>query len=120
MAINKEAVQDLVDTLRSEKYTQISWKLRDYEKGRCCLGVACEVYKRRTGKGRWRRQVFTAGDSSGSVMPLGVFKYFGFESANPIFKDDTIQASASAVNDGLRFSFAEIGDLIETRYLKNA
>lgn len=124
MSINKEAVKELVNVLRSGKYRQITGTLRDESDGRCCLGVACDVYKQLTGKGRWRRGVFTAGDSRSGVLPTAVQEYFGFNDANPVFLIENtlnpgfpVSFGAVSINDQLGYSFDMIANEVEDYYL---
>lgn len=42
----------LVAALRSREFSQAKGYLRT-DRGHCCLGVACEVYRRETGDGEW-------------------------------------------------------------------
>jgi len=76
----------LIAALRSGSYKQITGALHSAE-GFCCLGVACEVFRQETGRGRWIESskgtyVFsvTPGDtdSSESILPYTVRKWLGW------------------------------------------
>ena len=74
--------------LRSGKYLQVDGALRsrsedDNKLRYCCLGVACNVYRDETGKGRWKKKgegcygtkhVFL---NSSLLMPVEVAKWLG-------------------------------------------
>lgn len=45
-----------VAALRSGDFDQTTGVLHD-EAGYCCLGVACELYRRETGQGEWESEV---------------------------------------------------------------
>ena len=49
---NRENIRKWVDALRSGEFKQARKALRTSD-GFCCLGVACEVYRRETGRGAW-------------------------------------------------------------------
>ena len=54
-----------VKALRSGQYQQTKDVLRD-DSGYCCLGVACDVYHKTTGKGEWKKNEW---DEHGFVVP---------------------------------------------------
>lgn len=120
--MNKERVKLLADALRSGKYDQGSGALKG-KRGYCCLGVACDVYMKETGKGEWRegeyityKQPFVA---SGGIRhfdfpPHEVVEWFGFERHNPVLiKKPPHGETAAEVNDNGVYSFNEIADLFE-------
>lgn len=48
------AVRDeWVAALRSGEFKQATGRLRRSDTGYCCLGVLCEIYRRKTGNGKW-------------------------------------------------------------------
>ena len=73
-----------VEALRSGRYKQGRNRLRT-EYGYCCLGVACEVYRRETGGGIWEEGTldFHIFDGTGRrvvekvVLPDAVSKWLG-------------------------------------------
>ena len=116
-----------VEALESGKYKQTRDHLRD-ERGMCCLGVACEVYRSTTGNGEWTAaeegDFFARGalafgiESPGDVcaLPHEVVDWFGVESSDPELLDPTPQhrpASytphpASFWNDAQEHNFMQI------------
>lgn len=115
-------LQEWVKDLRSGAFPQGVGRLRS-EAGYCCLGVACETYRRVTGKGEWKtydnvpssmNMYFNAGESSaGDVLPQEVREWLGFKQANPMFDVHGELTRASMMNDSLQMTFAEIADVIE-------
>jgi len=107
--------------LVSGDYAQAQGSLHDGGGGRCCLGVACEVFKKETGLGRWKRLTggkpeFYIDEASRScnVPPLPVKRWFGMDSSTVIIGD----RRAIELNDDLRVSFANIASLIHEHLIK--
>lgn len=48
-----ENVKLWLEALRSGEYDQTRGRLHLENDGYCCLGVACEVYRKETGQGEW-------------------------------------------------------------------
>lgn len=126
--------------LRSEEYKQGREQLRAPGDKFCCLGVACEEFRKDTGRGEWQEEdgqyrgdytfVINAenDDKSWSSLPVSVVEWFGLPV--PSNTPDLTLADAVALSD-LRvigkdgrpvplsnlndegMSFAEIADLIE-------
>jgi len=82
----------LVEALESGTYAQGIGQLRNAnvldENGApapdsyCCLGVACDVYLRETGEGRWDDWAFELGvENENAWLPVTVAKWFGFSNA---------------------------------------
>ncbi len=127
MPMNPERKALWLEALRSGEYTQGRNSLKR-EVGpdaarHCCLGVACEVYKRETGEGEWVRHgedlEFTVRDDTGvdfswSQLPAPVAEWFDLD-VNPYVFEDRGQRerdSLAGLNDAGR-SFREIADIIE-------
>lgn len=116
-----EMMQQLIAALRSRTYQQGAMQLRT-ETGYCCLGVACDVYHRATGRGMWQRGDFGGwlfladGVDSRTYLPPAVQQAFGFHSINPYPDNKGTRHDAegplSRLND-TRVSFSEIADLLE-------
>ena len=96
--------QEWLDALRSGKYLQTSFALRDHQ-GYCCLGVACDVVH----PDAWRpfNAHTTEWEHLGNVtLPAQVVQ-------------ETIGISSSffsmlvSLNDDLEFDFEQIADYIE-------
>lgn len=78
----------LVEALESGAYAQGGGQLRDDFTGNsddadkfCCLGVACDIYMKETGKGYWEGTYFHDDESfSQTRLPENVKLWFGFSS----------------------------------------
>lgn len=75
----------LADALESGKYQQTFEVLRD-DNGFCCLGVACDIFRKETGKGEWDNSFFSVNekDRSNVNLPYFVRDWYGFEDSSPI------------------------------------
>ena len=105
-------IQKLIQALRSGEYKQAQFSLR-CEDSFCCMGVACDVYHKETGKGRWVGNCFTVGGIIRSLaMPEPVQDFFDFKSEDP----DVCGKALSYLNDHDGKSFEEIADLLEKHY----
>lgn len=62
-------LERLVEALRSGEFDQTKHQLRTSE-GFCCLGVACELYRRETGIGYWEESY-----TNKVPKPITVYKY---------------------------------------------
>lgn len=110
----------LIDALLSGKYKQATGNLRDSH-GFCCLGVACDVYRKETGKGRWKKNGFggeweflVKGEEPKSAdLPDVVANWFGCAN-NGGMGVDTMGCVSSLMghNDAGR-SFEEIARMIK-------
>lgn len=127
-----DRVKKLVDALRSGEYEQAQSQLRRMYANHdayCCLGVACDIFAKETGEGKWGD--FGAHDEDGelfiaqkdsypftseSSMPEPVRKWFGFRTnSGGIDGYETFGQTLINLNDGGK-SFAEIADFIEENY----
>lgn len=121
---NVEAIREWVADLRSGKYAQTTNVLR-HEDAYCCLGVACETYRRVTGHGQWKDEdgelYFSANeDLSGAedqTLPEGVQRWLGVEDNDPRPVMDGDPTHATELNDNQRLTFAEIAGAVERTYL---
>lgn len=101
--------------LRSGRYKQGKGQLKDKEGRYCCLGVACEVYRKAKG-GKWTTAGF---QGTNVVLPNSVRRWFGFTNGNPtIAETDTCRTTGSYANDDLKWSFKKIASAVEKMYLK--
>ncbi len=107
-----QARKEWAKDLRSGEFKQTIGVLRDPDtNSRCCLGVACDTYKRLTGKGNWDGILFREGeDDSASVLIPTVSKFFGLSSTDPCLDN---QIRATYLNDELCTTFDKIADLVE-------
>lgn len=108
-----ENARKWVQALRSGEFQQAKGTLRDQDGRMCCLGVACEVYRREVG-GEWRDEQFgPPGESfQGGFLPLGVRDWLGLASHFALPKDR--RRSLVRCNDSYGATFEEIADLIES------
>ena len=116
--MNPEVKKKWLEALRSGKYKQGRWALRNGDNEYCCLGVLCEVARREgvipnprsIGKGEDKTYIYGKGfDREGSILPRGVTGWAGLSNGNPSVSGHNL----SVWNDSERKSFAEIADLIE-------
>lgn len=109
---NKRRLRLLVKELRSGKWKQCRTALRQGEKGRCCLGVACEVYMRATKKG-------VRLEGRGTHLPASVARWYGIE-RDPLLGtlrgSDGHNESAIAWNDDYKKRFSTIATAFERTY----
>lgn len=145
MTINANA-QLLADTLKSGAYKQGSGALRTsyarpdpkiqlLEQGYCCLGVACDLFRKETGIGFWKQVnsnkpapyslppelywtsnwqfVTPDGGAYQSYLPPLVQQWLGFETEKGYFNSPNRLASLVAMNDRGQ-SFEDIAAAIES------
>ena len=117
---NKARINKWVNALRSGKYKQGRNALRPKENGFCCLGVACDLYEKESGKSFWVRNKDFFGkpdeevkyafvtQGSTSNLPKQVARWLGIS---------TKQNTLIRMNDDQRKSFKEIANELEKRYL---
>ena len=114
-----EARAKWVEALRSGEFRQGRTCLRSPSDGFCCLGVACEVYRREESVGRWHGGAFEASDSfrdrDTGFLPPPVQEWLGL--GNHAGDLDTEVAggwsSLLSLNDGAGYTFDEIARVIE-------
>jgi hypothetical protein len=119
--MNKDKADLLVATLRSGEFSQTKGALKN-NKGFCCLGVACELYRRETGNGNWltdgNEDLYVVGkESERGALPKSVQNWLGTRSANPstsVTREDFPLSLAELNDDG--WSFEKIADLIEREW----
>lgn len=130
--VNKSAIQEWVDALRSGNFKQTQGTLSK-EGAYCCLGVACEIFADRVGLIRrpgmdLRDQAIVVGysypTSVGATrtgfdeLPPPVVDFLGIESSNPWMDNDGLPESLTIMNDEWGWDFQRIADAIEATYLK--
>ena len=126
-----ENARKWVAALRSGEYVQDVGRLRT-QNGFCCLGVACDLYAKKIGKGEWKPYTPTFDKpafyinvkSYGRGLPTDVADWLGFRiSVNDQIQyygdymsegegDEEDPSLASANDDGRTFD--EIADIIES------
>jgi len=110
----KTRIQLWYDALMRAK-KQTTGCLKD-ESGRCCLGVACDVYQQNTGKGHWDGSCFIDDECD---LPDEVRKWFGFDSPDPILISNEEKKYASVLNDNDNLSFKQIAACVKKTFLEN-
>ena len=122
---NRENIDKWIAALRSGEFKQGRGQLLTNYGGYCCLGVACEVYRRENG-GEWIDKEIGSGETqkefkgSAAVLPVEVEDWLGISSHNPmLFDSDNEYHSATDLNDSFGYTFDQIADAIERTYAKN-
>lgn len=127
--MNEEIKHKLVRALRSGEYPQTRARLRTGN-GFCCLGVACDLYRKETARGRWAGNSFEIErESKRLALPTAVVEWLGVPDhmvripatideiaelvGRPISGHDVCQTTLAQLND-LGFTFDEIATVIET------
>jgi hypothetical protein len=117
----KERLLELVAALRSGRYKQTKFALRN-SRGHCCLGVACEI----SGLGEFTclrtfhevaDHIFkTLSEQATGVLPIDIADYYGLtvegHFTNAVVVDHTTYPSLVAMNDA-GIPFSTIADVIE-------
>ena len=129
MALNENA-GIWIEALKSGRWKQTKGHLAGAGEGFCCLGVACELFRRQTSRGRWEIDKLERAkdgsfrpdlrfvverlpgdeDSSAEVLPFAVKEWLGLATASG---EITANSSLAGLNDAGR-SFGEIAALIES------
>ena len=114
-----ENTKKWIAALRSDDFKQTTSCLRDFD-GHCCLGVACEVYRREAGEGHWNKEYtqfrteyifMTAEGKYTACLPPIVAKWLGLRSTSGHNKN-TLTTLAVMNDEG--FSFEEIANALES------
>ncbi len=127
LEVYKERRAKLVAALRSGQYKQTRSQLRKtLPEAYCCLGVACDIFRRDEEIAERFREAFdgTPLDWDGvafldadTQLPEDVAEYYGFRTQEGAFWIDgpagTDFATLIDLNDSAKKSFAEIADVIE-------
>jgi len=127
--INKENIRKWVDALRSGRFTQGIGCLKRFNENKhkythCCLGVACEVAEESGVSLSIVDQSYFVFDDETALLPFKVIKWLGVECGDPLIKakpgDKLSDGETSCIdaNDTLKYTFDEIADGIEKKYLK--
>jgi hypothetical protein len=114
--------QRWVEALESGEYRQSAGYLHA-QGGYCCLGVACEVY-RRDGNNIHMRLIYrphTRGrthmqyDGASGELPVDVRQYFDLGSPEGHYDSDEDATSLINDNDSMHRTFPEIAQIIRSR-----
>ena len=113
-----ENARKWVGALRSGDYEQTKNFLHD-KKGFCCLGVACDLYAKETGKGKWNEDssiyVFGLRDGTmeSTVLPWSVKQWLGLVDCEGRMLR-VVESLTAANDEGDGKSFVEISEIIES------
>jgi uncharacterized protein YjiS (DUF1127 family) len=91
----------------------------------CCLGVLCELYKKETGKGRWKKHKLSLPDVScyefaagtnpyqenHTILPIVVQEWAGLQRRNPAVVHKKRTTTLASLND-IGITFGEIAKVI--------
>jgi hypothetical protein len=110
--VNADVKKEWVAALRSGEFEQAKGSLKD-DDGYCCLGVLCELYRRKFG-GRWERNIGGGFEYLGMVglLPSMVVVWAGLMDKSPTAKKGGAEVSLTDMNDQ-GADFSKIADLIE-------
>lgn len=127
----RERQDALIAALRGGEYEQGRRRLRRGD-AFCCLGVACDLYKKETGVGAWQpvlpkstepheerayRFASPGTDGDAAYLPPYVKEYFGFHngSGSTLYVDSPAdhELGLANLNDHGGKTFTEIADVIE-------
>lgn len=130
----RERIKSLIIALRSGDYKQGKGQNR-YEGRYCCLGVGCDIFHKKTGKGEWVESAgidyFEIGiKETGYILPKEVKKWYGFSHENPCviippkYRDEILEQldhSSEKLNLGTLndefLDFEQIADVLEYNFL---
>jgi len=124
---NKELVKLWVEALRSGRYQQVQYKLREKPEdggGHCCLGVLCEVAKPMLSL-EGTKELEDYLDNRG-YPPKEILKLLGqnIEIEDAKYQYISVQMKdggfipAHSLNDSYNMTFDQIADLLEQTHLK--
>lgn len=105
MSTNKERIGLLTAALRSGEYEQGKGSLRTRKNKFCCLGVACDIYSKTTGIGKWnfdgKSWIFEVPHAEVSgVLPQEVADWYGLKDINPDVTIGNFNRPVANFNDG--------------------
>lgn len=100
----KRNIQAWITNLTNGTYIQGQGRLR-HNGTFCCLGVACDTYLQREGRGHWSNKGFVLNNKTDDDgLPRSVHKYFGV--------DTLFESKLISLNDG-GASFKKIASTIK-------
>ena len=124
--MNKNIADDWATLLESGDFTQAPQRLKR-DSGYCCLGVLCELYKHRTGRGEWveapqsnnhyikgvKAFKLPSEDGFTAELPQEVAKWAGIRTASGSAKGVSLTSlNDQGFNGGIKTSFKEIAQFI--------
>lgn len=120
--MNPEVKAKWLEALRSGKYKQGKFMLRNQYDGYCCLGVLCDLYGKETGVEFFNTKTNMLGAPIDQYTFLGspalpgkeVTDWAGLRENNPlVVAKDGNRVNLVTLNDQCDTTFAEIADLVE-------
>lgn len=116
--MNKEVAEMWADALEAGEYQQGKSCLKDGDRF-CCLGVLCDLHKRRTNSGRWSHngsqevyRVGVCGDEDDILLPHSVSEWAGVRGNCPFIDGRSIVD----LNDTVGLAFPDLAALIRHYY----
>lgn len=115
--LQAEARKALVKALTTGGHKQEYMRLRGLQESMCVLGVACDVYRHRTGRGFWTYPAFKISNTEQETccLPPTVRDYFGFASnvGGQFYHRGLRQwTNLPALNDVHKFTLPDLGYVI--------
>lgn len=102
--MRQDKIKLLTDALRSGEYKQHFGNLRRDDRF-CILGVACDIYAKKTGKAYWTKNNFQSVNGTSFVsMPYCVNRWFDFKS---------VSSTLMKLNDNEKLTFEQLADFID-------
>ena len=121
MPFKTRHITKLITACRSGYYHQIKGKMHD-STGFDILGLACEVYRISSGKGKWvkdsssKEGEMTFGKAKTgleTLLPQYVVDWYGFDDPCPSIMYKGKDTLFIDLNDSFKLSFAKIADVLE-------
>lgn len=119
--MKREVMQMWVDALRSGEYQQgvgelrVVWETGDIDY--CCLGVLCDLHRRRTNQGEWLEEGYVPWGASKKhvrTLPEPVRRWAEMRDGNPDMPEK--QMTIAELNDVSELPFTELAELIEQNW----
>jgi len=121
MALNENA-QKWNAALKSGEFEQARGQLKTEDDHFCCLGVACELYRRETGQGEWEQH---ADDRSivefrldeefvGGILPPRVQSWLGLREPAGAYYDEYHSQNCLTADNDAGYTFDRIATIVES------
>lgn len=113
--MNQDILEQWVEALYSEDYTQGQYALRRRDNTFCCLGVLCDLYVKE-GHGQWKpyRYKYVLNDEE-DILPTEVAEWAGLPTSPEVVKDGEMVPIVT-LNDEQCRDFNEIADALLRTY----
>lgn len=114
----RERREKWAELLESGEFEQATGRLRNRDGDMCCLGVACELYRRETGRGAWVESEDGDGalafaleaTQDDGILPMEVTRWLGLDGESGGYLQGT--RSLLQDNDVKQMSFEQIAETI--------